>query len=216
MQYKNTQKIVIDKRKLDILLRLNCPKENIYEAIVNNKIIYTNDELIDDNLESFVDIKIFDNWGGARNGAGRKSSNNNKKNQDEIQDVNQDEIQDVNQDTIQVVDIDIDIDKDIDKKNNKLINKELGNKFIEFYSNYPKKVSKENAKKKFISILQNKKASFEQLMQGLEKYKNYIVCNKIEKQYIKHPATWLNQGCWEDVYEEKQEINNPYMHNARL
>ena len=124
MQYKNTQKIVIDKRKLDILLRLNCPKENIYEAIVNNKIIYTDDELINDNLESFVDVKVFENWGGSRRGAGRKPSNNKEINQVENQDVNHL----ANQEPNQVVDIDKDIDIDIDKYIDININNTINNK----------------------------------------------------------------------------------------
>jgi len=196
MQYKNTQKILIDKRKLDILLRLNCPKENIYEAIVNNKIIYTNDELIDDNLESLVDVKVFENWGGSRNGAGRKSSNNKKINQDENQlenqDENQDANQDVNQEPNQVVDIDIDIDKD----NN------IDNLFNNFYNKYPNKKSKTKALISFKKAL--KKVSFEKLMDGLENYLKEIEIKKTEKQYIKHPATWLNQECWLDEYENKE------------
>ena len=187
MQYKNTQKILVDKRKLDILLRLNCPKENIYKAIVNNKIIYTNDELIDDNLESLVDVKVFENWGGSRKGAGRKPSNNKKINQVENHLENQVVNQVVNQDTNQVVDIDKDIDKDID------------NLFNKFYNKYPNKKSKNKALASFKKAL--KKVSFEKLMDGLENYLKEIEIKKTEKQYIKHPATWLNQECWDDEYE---------------
>lgn len=90
------------------------------------------------------------------------------------------------------------------------------NQFNEFYSKYPKKVAKENAKKKFILLLKSKKVSFEELMNGLDKYLKHIEKNKIEKQYIKHPATWLNQGCWQDVYDEPTIQINPLLHNARL
>ncbi len=203
MQYKNTQKIVIDKRKLEILLRLNCPKENIYEAIVNNKIIYTDDELINDNLESFVDIKIFDNWGGARNGSGRKPSNNKKKNQDENQLENQDANQDVNQEPNQVVDKDIDIDKDI----------YIDNLFNNFYNKYPNKKSKTKALISFKKAL--KKVSFEKLMDGLENYLKEIEIKKTEKQYIKHPATWLNQECWLDEYENKESNKDKLLEMIR-
>lgn len=104
MQYKKNIKIVIDKRKLDLLIRLNCPKEIVFDAIVFNKITKVNDELIDDTLESLLDVKEFNNWGGRREGSGRK---NHLENQVE----NQLEKQDNNQ----VVDIDIDRDIDIEK-----------------------------------------------------------------------------------------------------
>ena len=101
MQYKTTKKILIDKRKLDILLRLNCPKDVLYDVIIYNKITKTGDDLIDDNLESLIDIKEFSNWGGKRPNSGRK---NHLENQVE----NHLENQEVNQ----VVDKDKDIDKD--------------------------------------------------------------------------------------------------------
>lgn len=120
MQYKKNVKIIIDKRKLDILLRLNCDKNIILDAIIYNKINLTGDELIDENLETLVDIKEFNNWGGKRNNSGRK-----KNNQVENQLENQLDYQEYNQ----VVDIDIDKDKDIN------INKKI-DKYINPYKNH--------------------------------------------------------------------------------
>ena len=57
MQYKNNIKISIDKRKLEILLRVGCPENVIWETIKTGKITKTGDKLIDDNLETFMDIK---------------------------------------------------------------------------------------------------------------------------------------------------------------
>lgn len=125
MQYKRNVKIIIDKRKLDILLRLNCPKDILFDAIVNNKIIKTNDELIDENLESLIDIKEFNNWGGKRNNSGRK---NHLENQVE----NHLE----NQEHNQVVDIDKDIDKDINNNNNIPSKKEI----LDYVSSLCKKI----------------------------------------------------------------------------
>ncbi len=114
MRYKTTQKILIDKRKLDTLIRLDCPKEILIDLIFENKLTLTGDSLIDDNLESLLEIKEFENWGGSRKGSGRL-----KKNQLENQDENQDENQLENQDAFQVgdkdKDKDYDKDKDIDK-----------------------------------------------------------------------------------------------------
>ena len=80
MQYKDITKIIIDKRKLDILVRLGCPDKNLLERIKTGKVIKTGDKLIDDTLECLIDVRNFDNWGGKREGAGRP-----RKNQDENQ-----------------------------------------------------------------------------------------------------------------------------------
>lgn len=119
------------------------------------------------------------------------------------QDENQLENQDANQEPNQVVDI----DKDMDKDNN------IDNLFNNFYNKYPNKKSKTKALVSFKKAL--KKVSFEKLMDGLEKYLKEIEIKKTEKQYIKHPATWLNQGCWDDEYEQQKTIE-PQYHNARL
>lgn len=116
MRYKNTTKILIDKRKLDILIRLNCPKQNIVDLILDNKLTLTGDKLIDENLETLIDIKEFQNWGGKRKGSGRPKNNqveNHLENQDENQDVNHLANQDINQ----VEDKDKDKDKDININN---------------------------------------------------------------------------------------------------
>lgn len=111
MQYNSSRKIIIDERKLSILIRLGCPDKQILDLIKTGTFEKTGDRIIDETLECLIDIKEFDNWGGKRKGAGRP-----KKNQDDIQDENQLDNQDGNQDAIQVV------DKDIDKDNiNKII-----------------------------------------------------------------------------------------------
>lgn len=97
MRYCTTTKIIIDQRKLQTLLRLGCSKDIILDLISGKKITKTGDDLIDENLDTLVDIKTFKNWGGARKGAGRK------RNQLEFQDDNQVD----NQDAIQVGDKDI-------------------------------------------------------------------------------------------------------------
>ena len=108
MQYKTNIKIIVDKRKLDILLRLKCPEEILWEVIKTGEVHKTGDLLIDETLETLVDIKEFKNWGGSRKGSGRKP----KFNQDENQLENQDES------NLE----DIDIDKDINKSINSTIN----------------------------------------------------------------------------------------------
>ena len=124
MQYKNATKIIIDKRKLDILLRLGCPDKQILELIKTGEFTKTGDSLVDETLECLLDVKCFRNWGGSRENSGRKSNNSNKLNQVDFQDEKQDEKQDenhlVNQDIFQVVDIDKDI---YNINNNKIFKK---------------------------------------------------------------------------------------------
>lgn len=107
MQYKTTKRILIDQRKLESLFRLGCPDNIIIELLKTGKPQKTGDPLIDDTLESLVDYRVFENWGGKRVRSGRP-----KKNQLENQDENQLENQDANQ----VADKDIDITGGISNK----------------------------------------------------------------------------------------------------
>lgn len=89
MQLRKTKKLVIDYDKLQVLFRLGCDDSLIIDALKLKSLRKTGDRLIDDILESFIDYREFDNWGGRRKGAGRL-----KKNQLENQDENQLENQD--------------------------------------------------------------------------------------------------------------------------
>jgi hypothetical protein len=102
MQYKNSQKIIIDKRKLDILLRLGNYDKQILQLVKTGTFTKTGDELVDETLECLMDVKSFDNWGGKRTGSGRPSKNHLENQVDNHLE---------NQDAIQVVDKDRDKDK---------------------------------------------------------------------------------------------------------
>lgn len=93
MQYKSNEKIIIDKRKLDTLIRLKCPEKILIKKIFYDEFTPTNDSLIDENLETLTDRKTFSNWGGSRDGAGRKHNKINNINQDDNHLENQDENQ---------------------------------------------------------------------------------------------------------------------------
>lgn len=85
--------------------------------------------------------------------------------------------------------------------NNEITKTEINNNFDEFYSLYPRKEAKQKA------LLAYKKAiktvDKDTILQGLKKYIKHIEKNKTEKKFIKHPATWLNQECWNDEYESE-------------
>lgn len=73
--------------------------------------------------------------------------------------------------------------------------------FLEFYQNYPLKKSKEAAYKAYVRTLQDKNVSHDTLMEGVQKLNIAIQEGLQDPDYIKHPPTWLNQGCWEDEYD---------------
>jgi len=70
--------------------------------------------------------------------------------------------------------------------------------FEDFYTLYPRKEAKQNALKAYQKAV--KQVSHEAIIEGVSKYKQQIDAKQTEKQYIKQPATWLNQGCWDDDY----------------
>lgn len=84
-------------------------------------------------------------------------------------------------------------------------NQQIEQAFDEFYSCYPRKTGKAKAKERFaIAIKSSKDASIIQSIQyGVKCYSDEIIANKTEQQFIKHPATWLNQKCWIDYIDNK-------------
>lgn len=66
--------------------------------------------------------------------------------------------------------------------------------FEKFWSAYPKKVGKKSAKKAFDRV----KIPVETLLTAIERQKCSAQWSRDNGQYIPNPATWLNQGRWED------------------
>ncbi len=85
-------------------------------------------------------------------------------------------------------------------KKKKVPNKENNNStrgendFDLFWSAYPKKVGKQAAKKAFSRV----KTPVETLLTAVERQKCSAQWSRDNGQYIPNPATWLNQGRWED------------------
>ena len=218
MQYKSTKKIMLDQRKLETLFRIGCPDNLIIELLKTGKFVPTGDSLIDDNLETLIDHKIFNNtnWGGKREGAGRPK-NNQDENQVEFQDENQDGFQDKNQDA----------DKDMDNiNNNNIYNTQDNNKlsgikeeikkettkeknneentfcnknsedrtleiqFNTFWEVFPKqrKAGKTKPRQKFYQIVKSKQATAEQLIKAAE---DYAKSDTVIRGYAKEPYSWL-------------------------
>jgi hypothetical protein len=65
-----------------------------------------------------------------------------------------------------------------------------------FWKAYPRKAGKAVAFRKLETIRNGGKVTFAALMAGVDRYAS--ACLQIEIQFQKHPATWLNAGCWDD------------------
>lgn len=74
-------------------------------------------------------------------------------------------------------------------------NSERTGAFDRFWEAYPKKVGKEAARSAFRKI---KGVSIETLLLALGQQKNSDQWKKENGRFIPNPATWLNQGRWED------------------
>jgi len=67
--------------------------------------------------------------------------------------------------------------------------------FEQFWAAYPRKVAKEAARRAFAKAIEAG-ASHAALMAGVERYRAERAGQ--DPKYTKHPATWLNAGCWQD------------------
>jgi len=74
--------------------------------------------------------------------------------------------------------------------------------FENWYQCYPRKIGPDKARASYEKIIKSKKSNPEDLLEGLKRYCEDIKRNGTETKFIKHPATWLNQGCYNDDYSE--------------
>lgn len=72
----------------------------------------------------------------------------------------------------------------------------LCDSFEDWYKEYPRKISKANAKKSYLSAL--KKVDKDILLKAVKNFSIVVRNDKTEEKFIPHPSTWLNQERWED------------------
>ena len=91
------------------------------------------------------------------------------------------------------------------RKEKKKINKKRNfeEEFSTWWKECPRKVSKLDAEKSFYRLLESGSVTFDELLAGMKRYAEY--CRDKDEQFIKHPSTWLNQGCWVDEYKDSQK-----------
>lgn len=75
-------------------------------------------------------------------------------------------------------------------------------KFEEWWKHYPRKVGKEAARRAFAKV----KVDVQTLINAVELQKGSEQWTKENGRYIPNPATWLNQGRWEDEVKTVRDI----------
>lgn len=81
---------------------------------------------------------------------------------------------------------------------------DLENEFEELWKLYPKKVGKKNALKHYIKSRKGK-TTYENVLNGINKYNEYISKTNTPVKYIKDGSSWFNQESWND--ERILELN---------
>ena len=90
------------------------------------------------------------------------------------------------------------------------INKtQLTTLFDRFWSTYPRKVKKPNAFKAWLKIKPDKQLT-EEIIEGVEKYKQTEGWKQEDGKFIPHPATFLNGRQWEDEIDVESESECPF------
>lgn len=75
-------------------------------------------------------------------------------------------------------------------------------KFEEWWKHYPRKIGKEAARRAFAKV----KVDVQTLINAVELQKGSEQWTKENGRYIPNPATWLNQGRWEDEVKTVRDM----------
>ena len=73
-------------------------------------------------------------------------------------------------------------------------------RFESIWKGYPRKEGKKKAFASYKRALKNG-VTDEEIMEGLEKYNQYIKKEKTDRKYIAHGSTWFNENRWQDEYD---------------
>jgi len=85
---------------------------------------------------------------------------------------------------------------------------QLEDRFAEFWSAYPRKVTKAEAQKLWSKLNLDRHADV--ILTSLEKHKAQDQWQKDDGKFVPHARTWLSQRRWEDEVEAGEERNNCY------
>jgi hypothetical protein len=76
--------------------------------------------------------------------------------------------------------------------------------FDEFFTAYPLRVAPKAAKKAYVRAIKEGAAPGD-ILAGVTRYKSWLQLRGAKNEFIKHPSTWLNGGCWRDELCEKHK-----------
>ena len=94
-------------------------------------------------------------------------------------------------------------DKNDKKEKNVKNDKIYTSDFLEFWKVYPKKKGKKKAFKAW--RIAKDKPAIENILQSVQSQLKSKDWNKEDGQFIPHPASWLNGGCWDDELDVAAE-----------
>jgi hypothetical protein len=77
--------------------------------------------------------------------------------------------------------------------------------FDEWWKQYPKRVARAAAQRAYERITRRGEATPRELLAGVMKYAGERLDQ--DPKYTKHPATWLNSGCWSDEAQRATEAS---------
>jgi hypothetical protein len=75
--------------------------------------------------------------------------------------------------------------------------------FLDFWRAYPRRVGKRAALRAWCKLKEPEK---EAVLNAVPEHVKHWNSEGIEMQFIPHPATWLNQGRWEDELESGHKV----------
>ena len=80
----------------------------------------------------------------------------------------------------------------------------MTDEFEYVWSLYPRKQGKQNAFKDYVKARKSG-TSQQDIIDGINRYLNYIKLEKVPERYIKQGGTWFHQNCWTDDYTIHRE-----------
>lgn len=87
----------------------------------------------------------------------------------------------------------------------KLFDDQLKTEFLEFYTIFPRHEGKKHAEKAY-NTARKAGTSHETIIAGTRKYGAFVAGKN--PKFTKHPATWLNGGCWSDDYPAESQATD--------
>lgn len=73
--------------------------------------------------------------------------------------------------------------------------------FDAWWGEYPRKVKKPQARKAYAKAA--KKVGHDRLLEAMQRYRDHD--DRVARGFVLHPATWLNQECWDDELVEARQ-----------